>query len=771
MKQEKEQKKDIITITGRFLSRKNTKYGSDFCINVIHMKASENDATTLPQSVITRCQKGNGYDVTVTGYNLPSSKAKYYGVWEETKYGPQFKATSYEYVTPDTKKGLITFLSSKTFKGIGKRYATLIVDKYGMNSLEIIKEHPEQLITIKGLNKERINVLSETLKSTEFYNKLSVFLGSFGIESTKVMKIASTLGNRAVEAIKENPYCITEIEGIGFRTADEIAKGMAQDMASKEDIISILGSYSRIKAIVLFTLAEQSVRTCNTYTDYSVMFKRVYKELNSGFNFEIVSKKDLFTTINRLLGEGYIKGYKINDKKCIFSADADRDESEIAKQVFQLYSDRIPARTQKAYEDAFIQVSKNAKFPFSEDQKHAIANILKSRIAILNGGPGTGKSTCLKAITDCYKAVNPRGAVVQVAPTGKAARRMTESTKFPSDTIHRAIGIYTASDLSAGGNKKLPQGLVICDEVSMVDSSIMRCLLNSVAEGSQVVLVGDADQLPSVGAGNVLADMIASEKIPVYKLTENHRQASGAGIIIENARKVNTGNTNLVYNSDRFEFAEVNTEQEAWDKILQIYDRETRKWGADRVAILCPRRKDVLVSSESINKGLQDIVNPRYQDDPFIIIGGREFRVRDRVMQTKNTEAASNGDVGVIKGIHTSASDDGEYETKIYILFEDGTEVVYTPEDMKNVSLAYAMTIHKSQGSEYACVISPFLSSQKCPLFQRPILYTAITRASQKCIIVGDTKAVTETVLTESSDRETLLKERIVKQFEKRQVK
>lgn len=757
-----EEKKEIIKITGRFLSRKNTKFNSDFCINIIHVREDSLQGNELPQAVINRCKKGNGYDVTVVGYNLPTSKATYYGTWEQSKYGVQFKANTFEYVTPDTKKGLITFLSSKKFKGIGRTTATAIVDMFGMNSLDVIKNSPDKLLVIRGMSAPRIKVLCDTLRSTEFYNKLSIFLGSFGVESSKVMKIAKALGNQAVDSIKQNPYSITDIEGIGFKTADEIAKGMAQQVKTPDEVKEILGSFSRIKAATEFKVRELSNMSGDTFSEYNKMFWKLHQELNSGFDYEIVSPKDLSGALSRMFKEGIIRGYNVEGQKCVMDFESDRCEKEITQRSKQLLSIPIPKEKQEGYAKAFEKVEKGAKFPFSEDQKIAISNILKTRLAILNGGPGTGKSTCLKAITDCFRAVNGNQvAIVQVAPTGKAARRMTEATGFPSDTIHRAIGLFSSEDLRHGGVKKLPTGLIICDEVSMVDSAVMRCLLNNVDNESQIVLVGDADQLPSVGPGSVLKDMIESCKIPTYRLTENHRQASGAGVIIENARKVNEGRTDLVYSDDRFQMVTANGEKDAWDKLLKVYDTETRKWGVENVAILCPRRKDVMVSVDNINKGLQNIVNPRFDNDPFIVINGREFRVRDRVMQTKNTETASNGDVGIIRKISTATDDSGEGDTSIFIHFEDGTDVVYTPEDMKNVDLAYAMTIHKSQGSEYKCVISPFISEQKCPLFNRNILYTSITRCKEKFIVVGDNKAICDCISKQGLNRSTLLTQRL----------
>ena len=758
---------EITSITGRYVSRLNAKYNSDYCINRIYIKTNDN----LPIDVINKMRKGKGWEITVTGYNLPTTKAKYFGEWIDTKYGKQFKASTYEFVTPDTKKGLVGFLSSKQFKGIGKKIAQQIVDEFGMQSLDVIKNEPHKLLIIRGMNLNKINLISSKLKATEYYNKLAVFLNTYGsVESSKIMKIANQFGDEALETIQENPYAMTEVEGIGFTTADTVAKAMAQKVELAEDVKRILGCYQRISSAIIFMLKENSIRTGGTFTEYKDIFNMTYNLLNNGFISEIVSSKELSEAFQKMANSKEIAFFKVNGKYCVLDADSNRDEREIAVGIKRLLSVSVSEQEKEAYVIAFQNIEAYTSIPFSSDQREAIQEILCSNVAILNGGPGTGKSTCLKAIIDCYKAVKGKGAkVTQVAPTGKAARRMTESTGLPADTIHRTCGIYTNTDLKNGGREEIPAGLVICDETSMVDTSVMRCLLNKIDwKNSKVILVGDSDQLPSVGAGSVLHDLIDSKVIPTYKLTVNHRQADGAGIIIENARKMNTGNCDLVYDKDRFSFIPANDEAHALSSILHVYDEEVKKWGIDNVAILCPRRqstpsKQLLVCVDNINAELQNIVNPKVNGDMSITIGRNEFRVRDRVIQMKNTEFASNGDVGVIKSIAFEQNDDDDdKEMIITIDFENGNICHYSAEDMMNVSLAYALTIHKSQGSEYKSVIMPFIIGQKCPLFQRNLIYTGATRSKEKCTIVGSKEAVNLCIKTNEANRNTLLKERLI---------
>ena len=752
-----------VTITGRFVHRMNARFNSDFCINKIYLKDNDN----LPLDVINKNKKGNGWEVTVQGYNLPTSKAKYYGEWIQTKFGTQFKVSTFEFVTPDTKRGLISFLSSKTFKGVGKKTAEMIVNEFGMDSIDIIKNHPERLLIIKGMDYKKIGEISRKLKVTEYYNKLALYLNTYGnVESSKIMKIANKFGENALETVKSNPYSITEVEGVGFTTADNVAKSIAQTLKIQQDVKNLLGSYQRICSATKYELKSNSTRTGGTFTDYSDIFNMVYHLLNDGLANPVVSKDELSNAFKKMAANKEIFVFNIDGRTEVFDEETNRDEKDIAFCLMNMLDKPIDAKEQKAYDKAFDMVESEAKIPFSEDQQEAIRNILKNKVSILNGGPGTGKSTCLKAIIDCYKAVNGKGvSVTQVAPTGKAARRMTESTRLPADTIHRTCGIYTSSDLNKGGNNAIPEGLIICDECSMVDTAVMRCLVSQIRpEKSKLILVGDADQLPSVGAGAVLRDMIASEVIPTYKLTVNHRQASGAGIIIENARKMNQGRTDLEYNEDRFKLIESRDEEDALKKILQAYDEECKKWGIDNVAILCPRRQKVKVCVDNINSYLQDIVNPKVNGDVSIPIGKQEFRLRDRVIQMKNTEFASNGDVGVIKAITFDKTDSDDGEMIVTIAFEGGNTCEYTTEDMANVNLAYALTIHKSQGSEYKSVIMPFLSSQKCALFQRNLIYTGTTRCKEKLTIVGDKHAINTCIMSNSgTKRNTLLEQRLRK--------
>jgi exodeoxyribonuclease V alpha subunit len=757
--------KEIATITGRFVSRLNNKsmYNNDFCVNKIHVKENEN----LPLEVLNKNRKGNGWDVTVTGYNLPTSKAKYYGEWVESKYGKQFKVSTYEFVTPDTKKGIVSFLSSKTFKGVGRRTAEAIVNEFGMQSIDVIKDSPERLLVIKGLDYKKINALSSKLKVTEYYNKLALYLNTYGnVESSKIMKIANKFGEKALEEVKNNPFCITEVEGVGFTTADNVAKSVAQTLKVPADVKKLLGSYQRISSATKHELKSNSVRTGGTYTLYNDIFNMVFHLLNDGLSEIVVTKEELTEAFKKMKESKDIIIFNIDGKVEVFDVESNKDEKDTAFCLMNMLSIPIPEKEKEEYERAFNNIEEHTTIPFSDDQKQAISNILKNKVSILNGGPGTGKSTCLKAIIDCYKAVNGRGAsVTQVAPTGKAARRMTESTGLPADTIHRTCGIYTNTDLYNGGNNSIPEGLVICDETSMVDSAVMRCLVSQIKpEKSKLILVGDSDQLPSVGAGAVLRDLIDSERIPTYKLTVNHRQANGAGLIIENARKMNEGNTNLVFNEERFKLIQANNEDDALEKILKAYDEECKKWGIDNVAILCPRRQKVKVCVDNINSYLQNIVNPKVDGDTSITIGSQEFRVRDRVIQMKNTEFASNGDIGIIKSISFEKNDSDDGELIVRIAFEGGNQCEYNVEDMANVNLAYALTIHKSQGSEYKSVIMPFLSSQKCPLFQRNLIYTGTTRCKEKLTIVGDINAINTCIKSnEGTKRNTLLKTRIQK--------
>ena len=393
---------------------------------------------------------------------------------------------------------------------------------------------------------------------------------------------------------------------------------------------------------------------------------------------------------------------------------------------------------------------------FTDNQKNAVIRSLITRLSIITGGPGTGKTTILKALIEVFRRLHPSDEVILMAPTGKAARRMNQATGYPSSTIHSKLQIYDETKVSSS---VLEQGLVVVDEASMIDSLLMEKLLMSVSSKmNQIVFIGDINQLPSVGPGAVLKDMIGSGSIPVSRLTEIFRQKEGASIV-ENANKVNEGKADLTYD-ESFELVTVKNEEDAVEKIKGIYAAETSRWGIDNVALLSPLRRTqnrFTCVSDGLNSVLQNEIVPT--GGTAVVFNGIEYRIGDRVMQWKNTEKSSNGDIGAIEDI--IQTDDGLF---VKVKWENGNETEETRESMNDIKLAYSISIHKSQGSEYDCCIIPLLSDQICRLFQKNLIYTGITRSKRKCILVTDGDRALDYCVSNNREnrRNTLLMQRIV---------
>lgn len=742
---------ESASVEGRFYRRRNQE-GSDFFVNLVTCP----NGKELPPAVQNQGKFAHGFLFTVTGYNLPTVKElkyRYYGSWVMSpKYGMQFEAASCQEVPPDTRSGIANYLASSRFHGIGKASARAIVDRFGPYTLEVIRNSPEQLLEVRGITRTRLAALLAGFREAESYGELAAFLGSFNIRSDRIARIYECWGPSAKERIQENPYALTEISGISFAAADLIARALKFPLNSPE----------RIRAGILAVL-EQDTAEGNLWMDIRDLKERVLTMLNEPFGSDCVNKAE---AEKGLASAEEAREIVLRGGCAVFREENDAAEHLTAEKLLDLLA-VPPEASEEIYAHALDQIlSAPGARQLAKGQKKGVMNSLTHRISILTGGPGTGKTTVLSAIIQVYQNVT-HGQVTLLAPTGKAARRMSEQTGIPASTIHSAIHLY-ASDQKPGECVTLPEGLIIVDEMSMVDqfvmAKMMACIRN--VRESHLVLVGDADQLPSVAAGDVLSECIASGVIPTVKLTEVFRQGRDAEIIRDNAARINEGNTEL-YVNDRFEFIPASDEEAAVHAIQEVYRKELERWGPGNAVVLCPRRSKCTVSVDLLNPKLQDIVNPRVSGEPVVTISETEFRIRDRVVQMKNTAQASNGDIGVLTDIRFEKNADGENETVFTIRWENGAETEYMREDMISVELAYALTIHKSQGAEAPSVIIPVLNSQRYML-HRNLLYTGVTRASQKVTLIGERDAIDVCIQnSEKGRRTTLLSERLKFQYQK----
>ena len=717
--------RESASVEGRFFRRRNQE-GSDFFVNLVTCQSGRE----LPPAVQNQGKFAHGFIFTVTGYNLPTVKElkyRYYGSWVMSpKYGLQFEAKSCREIPPDTRSGIAAYLASSRFHGIGKASARAIVDRFGLETLEVIRNTPEQLLEVRGVTRSRLASLLKSFHETEAYGELAAFLGAFRIRSDRIAKIYECWGQSAEARIRKNPYALTEISGISFSDADLIA----HELQFPED------SRERIRAGILAVLAQDTAEG-NLWMDLRELKKRTEEMLNESFGNHAVNE----AMVEDELIHAEDAGELVRHGGCaVFLKENDGAEHVTAEKLLKLLA-VSPEASEETYAEALEHVLlKQESFHLAEGQKKGVMNSLTHRVSILTGGPGTGKTTVL---------------------------RMSEQTGIPASTIHSAIHLYQ-SDLKAGECVTLPEGLIIVDEMSMVDqfvmAKMMACIRN--VRESHLVLVGDADQLPSVAAGDVLSECIASGVIPTVKLTEVFRQGRDAEIIRDNAARINKGNTEL-YVNDRFEFIPASDEEAAMHAIQEVYQKELERWGPGNAVVLCPRRSKCTVSVDLLNPRLQDIVNPRVSGEPVVTVNGTEFRIRDRVVQMKNTAQASNGDIGVLTDIRFEKNADGESETVFTIRWENGAETEYMREDMMSVELAYALTIHKSQGAEAPSVIIPVLNSQRYML-HRNLLYTGVTRASQKVTLIGEREAIDACIQnSEKGKRNTLLSERLRFQYQK----
>ena len=719
----------------------STKRISDtFCIY------SSNDFSHMPPEVAKANRSGKAV-VKVIGQNLPRLSdwtIAFDGEWKFSKrYGYTFYASRYDLLSPSTQKGIIRYLSSNVFPGIGQKTATAIVEEFKNETLDVIEKTPNLLLRVPGINIDKVGTITECYQKNIAYSKLCSFLATYSISARTASSIYETFKDKSLEDIKNNPYILQEVKGVGFGTCEKIARveGVALD------------SFIRMEGATKEILLSNSEMGGNMFMLYEDFEKKSLDLLNNALDPAPVSVDRFHEFI-----KAAVKKHKLvfRAKKFIFLKEYDESEEYISKKIANLLdmSNCLNLQVSKV-SDYLDDYCASSAINFTENQKIAVIKSLMTRLAIVTGGPGTGKTTILKAIIAVFKRLHPNDEVTLLAPTGKAARRMTEATGYPASTIHSKLQIY---DEFNAGTGMIEPGLVVVDEASMVDSLLMDKLLKAVSsKENEIIFIGDIDQLPSVGPGLVLKDMIASGCIPVSKLTDIFRQADG-GSIIDNANKINHNLNDLVYDQS-FELVKVRNEEEAVEKIKDIYAEETSIWGIDNVALLSPLRRTqnrFTCVSDGLNSVLQDQIVP--SSSQSVVFNGTEYRIGDRVLQWRNTKASSNGDIGTITGI--VQTDDGIF---VKISWENGNETEETRESMADITLAYSISIHKSQGSEYDCCIIPLLSNQICRIFQTNLLYTGVTRAKKKVVLLTDGNKALDYCISNNREnkRNTLLMQRI----------
>lgn len=716
------------------------------------------------------------------------------------QYDIQFKFTSCEIKMPEDIIGIERYLGSGIIKGIGQVLAKKIVKKFKSETLTIIENEPERLAEISGISERKAKAIAASYAEKREFQEVVIFLSQYGISVNMAMKIYGEYGDRVYEIIKDNPYKIAEdISGIGFKIADEIARKMGINPDSEYRLRSVLiyvltmavgeGHMYLPKDILI----KKSVELIRSTSDNEYGQSYGYAEYESASSVSSVYEQYMEQLEEQLMelsieSKCIIKEYE--GEVIVYSAVNYFTELNIAKQLTDLQLRyEMP---ENELEAAIGAIEKDEDFVLDEQQRKAVRAAITAGVAVVTGGPGTGKTTIIDTIIHYFTA---QGMEVKLcAPTGRAAKRMTEQTGWPAQTIHRLLEFSgVPSDergsqvLKFGRNAENPLecDAVIVDEMSMVDCFIFNSLLQAVAYGTRLVLVGDINQLPSVGPGNVLKDIIASDCFPVSVLTKIYRQEDGSDIIM-NAHKINRGEHLEIMNKSKdFFFIPRNNSSAVIAEVKELILNNLPNYLSINpldIQVLTPMRKyDVGV--ENLNRSLQSLLNPysseKLEKEKNEII----FRKGDKVMQVKNNyrrewkiysdaEKAKDGHgyvidegVGIFNGDMGIIEEISHYDEELKVLFDDGRMAVYTFANLDELEHAFAVTIHKSQGSEYPAVVVPLLAGTK-KLLNRNLLYTAITRAKRMVVIVGNIGLVNQMIDNmEEQKRYTTLADRIQELF------
>ena len=669
--------------------------------------------------------------VTVVG-NLvaptPGEIIKMSGEWtNHPKYGEQFKVVRYKSLVPASVYGIERYLGSGLIKGIGPVMARRIVEKFGKTTLDVIEDEIEKLAEVNGIGEKRIGMIKKAWEDQKEIREVMIFLQTHGVGSGYATKIFKQYGGRSIHVVKENPYRLaTDIFGIGFLSADRIAERLGFDKDSE----------LRAEAGILYVL-HQLADEGHVYYPYESLVKKCGEIL--GVSGEVIVKAFAAIEEAHLIVIEVLKedtGDFTEDKRAVYLAKFHLSETSIATRLKTLIN--TPESIRRIEADKAIEwVQGQLAITLAGRQVEAIRCALENKAMVITGGPGTGKTTLINAILRIFSRLGVK--TMLAAPTGRAAKRMSEATGHEAKTIHRMLE-YSVQKGGFQRNELNPLDcdLVIIDEASMIDTILMHHLLKGVPPGATFILVGDVNQLPSVGAGNVLKDIIESGQIEVVELNEIFRQAKES-LIIVNAHKINNGLLPSFKSAGRkqedFYFIEQEDPEEVLRIILELtMERIPRRFGfdpIDHIQVLTPMHKGV-VGAGNLNAELQRALNPTSDG---VMRDTRNFRVNDKVMQVRNNydKEVFNGDIGRITRIDLE-------DQEVTISF-DGRDVVYDYTDLDEIVLAYAVSVHKSQGSEYPAVVIPLLT-QHYVLLQRNLVYTAVTRGRNLVVMVGTKKAL-----------------------------
>lgn len=670
------------------------------------------------------------------------------------KYGQQFQADNYQTEIPSSKEGIVTYLSSRQFPGIGEKTAERIVQKLGNDAVSVLLQDPNKVKKL-GLNEKQQKSLLDNLEADQGIEQIIIGLNSLGFSSNMAARIYSYFQEDTLNTIHDDPYQLSiHINGIGFYRADQIA----EQLGFKPD------DSGRLRGAIFHVLFEYSSSEGNTFVPGNILLQKVQQLLEEGRNVEIDPNK-IADELIKLVDQRKLAVENNNFylKKYFYG------EWDIATQLARLMQEdsEQPLADEKQLTADLSQIETQMNIEYDLFQRDAITKALTSKVFLLTGGPGTGKTTIINAIVALYAYENDidleakRLPILLAAPTGRAAKRMSEMTGLPASTIHRLLGINGHEEQLPEEVDELDGTLLIIDETSMVDTDLMKILLKSIPDAMQVIFVGDRHQLPSVGPGQVFADMLASDLLPKKELTKIYRQGEYSSII-SLAHAVNQGELPVDFSQQQNDRSFIRcTAKQVPQVIAQVIEVALRKGNSkDDIQVLAPMYRGP-AGIDSLNDLLQEIMNPHHTRQKEIEVRGHHLRIGDRVLQLVNDPEKNiyNGDIGKIVAIDIGNKGQKAGPDSVTISFEQN-EVEVEKKDWNNLTLAYCLSIHKSQGGEFPIVILPMVP-QFARMFARNLLYTAITRAKEKLILVGDLESFRRSISKVAQNRLTTLKQRL----------
>lgn len=690
---------------------------------------------------------------TAVGIELPQTdtvKIEMDGEWKDGKYGIQLQVDHWQEIVPPTLEGVRNYLASGLLKGIGEKTADAIIEKFGVNALEILEHQPDRLLEIRGITKDRLAEIKDAYAETSRMRVLMTLLAPFKVTPTTAQKIYQHFGPACADIVRQSPFNLCQVPGFGFKRIDAIVQKSGGDLRDPK----------RIHGALFYSLEDARTKDGHLYLEAEALLKAAMQLLNE--RIPLPQMRVPMSQVEQELSTMIRQDEVVSNHGNVYLPKQFLQESETAQKAVELFLAK-PMVVDIA--QPLEKVKRSLGLNLSKRQSEGVEMVFRHNLSIITGGPGTGKTTVLKTVIEVYRQLYPRQKIVLGAPTGKASRRMAEATGIDeAQTLHSILGLHGDSESKKGREREpLEAGLLIVDETSMVDMWLIHQLFSRLRPGTKVLLVGDADQLESVGAGDVFHELIGSGVVPVTVLDEIFRQAQDS-LIAHNARFINEGKTTLYYGED-FAFHKAESQEETASIIRELYQEQIAAKGIEQVEILSPFRSEGEASVNSLNEAIREEINPASPETPEIVYAGKIFRLNDRVMQMRNNyeiklynrsgkqvgEGVFNGDIGTIRkisGTNVVIEFDGRYMDCPQVLLDD-------------LELSYAITIHKSMGSEYDTVIIPLLAAHNV-LLTRNLLYTAITRAKRRVLLVGEKRALYMAIhRSRKGKRNTMLGERI----------